>query len=140
MSRFLLDTDILSLLQQGHLAVVNRVNQTSVLDIAISTITLWEQLQGWQASLTRARDRKQLAVAHQRIVARLLPTWSLFSVIAMTEPALHRFDQLVSMRLNVGAMDLRIAAVALEYNLAVVTRNLRDFQRVPMLVAEDWSA
>jgi len=36
-------------------------------------------------------------------------------------------------------MDLSIAAIALEHQAIVVTRNVRDFQRVPNLVVVDWS-
>ncbi len=44
------------------------------------------------------------------------------------------------MRLNVGKMDLKIAAIALEHGCIVVTRNERDFRRVPGLVVENWAA
>jgi tRNA(fMet)-specific endonuclease VapC len=139
MSRFLLDTDTLSLLQQGHATVLQRVNSHPVSDIAVSTITLQEQMQGWQAGLNRARDRQQTALAHERLVVRLLPTWCRFAVLPFPELAILRFEQLRSQRLNVGFMDLRIAAVALENGLTVVTRNQRDFGRVPGVTTEDWS-
>ncbi len=43
------------------------------------------------------------------------------------------------MKLNVGASDLRIAAIVLEHNATLVTRNLRDFGRVPGLKVVDWT-
>ena len=61
-------------------------------------------------------------------------------LVSFTEPAISRFDALKSQHLGVRAMDLRIAAIALEINATVVTRNLRDFQLVPDLKCEDWSS
>ena len=139
MSLFLLDTDTLSLLEQGHPQVLHHVNSHSVLDIAVSAISIQEQMQGFQAALSRARNHQQTASAYTMLVTRLLPVWSRFPVIPFTEPAILRFEQLRSLRLNVGLMDLRIAAIALEHSLTVVTRNQRDFVRIPGLALADWS-
>jgi tRNA(fMet)-specific endonuclease VapC len=54
--------------------------------------------------------------------------------------AIARFETLLGLKLNVGKKDLRIAAIALEAGCAVVTRNERDFRRVPGLAVENWAA
>ena len=51
-----------------------------------------------------------------------------------------QYEQLRSMRLRIGTMDLRIAAITLAYGATLVTRNVQDFQRIPGLVIEDWTA
>lgn len=139
MSLFLLDTDILSLLERGHPLVLQRVNSQPLADIALSAISIQEQMQGFLASLNRARNRQQVALAYDMLVTRLSPVWCRFSVLSFPETAILRFEQLRSQRLNIGLMDLRIAAIALEHNLTVVTRNQRDFGRVPGLATVDWS-
>ena len=139
MSLFLLDTDILSLLQAGNPQVLHHINQHLFSEIAHSSISLQEQMQSILAAVNRARNSQQLARVHDQLVTRLLPVWSWFSALPFTEPAILRFEQLKLMRLNVGVMDLRISAIALENGLTVVTRNLRDFGRVPGLTCADWS-
>lgn len=139
MSLFLLDTDTLSLLEKGHPLVLQRVNSYPLSGIALSAISIQEQMQGFLASLTRARNRQHVALAYDMLVTRLVPVWCRFRVLAFPETAILRFEQLRSLRLNVGLMDLRIAAIALENNLTVVTRNQRDFGRVAGLATVDWS-
>ncbi len=139
MSLFLLDTDTLSLLQQGQATVLQKVNIHPISDMAVSTITIQEQTLGFLAALGRARNHQQIAQAHDMLATRLLPVWSRFRVLPFLEPVILRFEQLRSMKLNVGLMDLRIAATALENGLTVISRNLRDFKRVPGLRVEDWS-
>jgi len=42
--------------------------------------------------------------------------------------------------LRVGAMDLKIAAIALAHPATGLTRNQKDFSRVPDLRVADWTA
>ena len=139
MSLFLLDTDTLTLLEQGHALVLNNVNSHRVTDVSISAVSVQEQSEGFLAAVTRARDRKQTASAYDMLVRRLLPVWCRFPVLSFTEAAILRFEHLRSLRLNVGSMDLRIGGIALESHLTVVTRNQRDFGRIPGLTTVDWS-
>lgn len=41
-------------------------------------------------------------------------------------------------KIRLGTMDLKIAAIALIHDSTLLSANLRDFQQVPNLRAEDW--
>jgi tRNA(fMet)-specific endonuclease VapC len=139
MSRFLLDTDTITLVHYGHPGLVQQLALHPDSDITIAAISFQEQMRGWLARLNRLSTPAQLADWYDFLVNRMFPVWKRYELIPFPEPAILRFEQLRSMKLNVGLMDLRIAAIALENGLTVVTRNQRDFSRVPGLMVADWS-
>ena len=135
---FILDTDILSLYQHEHPIVVARVQACPKENRAIAVISVEEQLSGWYSLLRRARTPPKLAEAYERL-AEAVMALSELRVFSFTEAAIAKYQQLLALKLQVRKYDLRIAAIALEHGATVVTRNLRDFQRVPGLTVEDWS-
>jgi len=60
-------------------------------------------------------------------------------VLPFDEPAAIEFDAFRSQGVRIGTMDLRIAAIAVSNDLAVLTRNTVDFGQVPGLHVEDWT-
>lgn len=144
MSLYVLDTDVLSLLQGGNPTIDRKVRacQQAKDTLATTVISVEEQLTGWYTRLRdprSANDPKRLADLYQRL-ANTVKALAEAAVLSFTEAAIQRYGQLAAMKLNVRKNDLRIAAITLEHGGILVSRNLRDFQRVPGLIVEDWSA
>lgn len=138
MNRYLVDTDILSLFLQRHVQVVASVERHKADDVSTSIITMQEIWDGWVAALAKSKTPDRLGRVYQRFTDTLndLKQWR---IETFSTPAIVRFEALKKMKLNVASKDLKIASIALESGATVVTRNLRDFQRVPGLACEDWS-
>ena len=138
MNLFVLDTDILTLFQRNHVTVVARINEHAADAIAISVVTVEEQLSGSYAQLRKAKVPEKLAWAYRRLAANVR-FLARVAILDFEEAALERYEQFKRLRLKVGKMDLQIAATALQYGGTLVTRNLRDFRAVPGLTCENWS-
>ena len=138
MKTYILDTDTLTLAQRGHAEVCRRIFSVAPPQLAMTVISIEEQLTGWYTLLCRTKDPAKLARVYQRLAENVayLGRWS---ILLFTE-ALERSAWLRAEMLNIGKMDLAIAAIVLEHGGVLVTRNKRDFWRVPGLALEDWSS
>jgi tRNA(fMet)-specific endonuclease VapC len=129
----------LQLFQDQHPLVVARVRAVAPAELAISVLTALEQLSGWYTRLRQARQAERLAWAYRRLAA-VVRFLSQVQIIDFDVPAIQRDEDLKNRKLKVRTMDLRIAATVLERGGVLATRNVRDFQQVPDLRVEDWSA
>jgi len=129
MSLYVLDTDILSLYQSGHPAVVQNVQGRATDQLAVSVISVEEQLTGWYTKLRRAKKRDQLARAYQRL-ASAVSFHSHVQILPFPEPAIARYKALRAAHRHIGKNDLRIAAIVLELGATLATRNTKDFQQI----------
>ena len=80
----------------------------------------------------------RLAWAYRKLTENLR-FLSRLQILTYDQRDMQRSEQLRKQKIRIGRTDLRIAAIALEQNAVVVTRNVRDFQQVPGLQVEDWS-
>ena len=59
-------------------------------------------------------------------------------ILPFDEDAAVCFESLLSQRLRVGTMDLKIAAICIAHDAALLSRNRVDFEKVPGLRVENW--
>ena len=138
MSLFVLDTDHVSLLQRGHLAISARVLATPQDQLAVSVITFEEQLGAWYTQVRKARDPEKLARAYQGFF-EILEDAKRIRILPFSRAAITRYGQLRKLHRRVGRMDLAIAAIVLDSGAILVTRNRADFDPIDGLAVEDWS-
>jgi tRNA(fMet)-specific endonuclease VapC len=138
MIRYLLDTDHVGLHERGHPPLLTRLAVLPPDSIAVSVVTVEEAIRGRLAILAR----RSMGEARVHAYAKFLETVRFFNavlVVPFDSACEQRFQELLAQRLRVGSRDLRIAATALVHNVTLVSRNRRDFARVPGLLIEDWS-
>lgn len=88
--------------------------------------------------IARVRNQSKEVAAYQRLQA-LLRFFNEIPVLDYTDAVAARFEDLKGLRLRVGSMDLKIAAITLSRDGLLLSANLKDFQRVPNLQVEDWT-
>ncbi len=138
MSLFILDSDHLSLYQRGHKPIQQYLLNTPPEDIAITIISVEELIRGRFAQVRKAKKQRERLNAYHWL-SETFDFLTDFTVLKYDLRAEIHFQDLRAQKIRVGTQDLRIAAIALSKNGIVVTRNERDFGKIPRLKIEDWS-
>jgi predicted nucleic acid-binding protein len=87
--------------------------------------------------IRQARDDQQLARAYQAL-HEALEFFRSIRILPFNLPEIRRYRQLRAEHRRIGTNDLRIAAIVLEQQAILVTRNTTDFADISELQFEDW--
>jgi tRNA(fMet)-specific endonuclease VapC len=138
----ILDTDVLTLWQlQSQPASERlrlRLSERPLDDIATTIITFQERIQGWMSVVHQARTPVKVLAAYRELLDTLRKFCDL-NVLAFDQAAQEQFATLKRQRVRIGTLDLRIASITLALDATLLSRNLRDFRKVPGLRVEDWT-
>jgi tRNA(fMet)-specific endonuclease VapC len=124
---------------QGSATLRARLVALQPAEMVTTTISYEEQVRRWMAYIARLRSVTQQVDAYRRL-RRQLDNYCRVPVLVFDGPAAATFQQLRRMRLQMGTMDLKIAAIVFSREAALLSRNLTDFSQVPGLQVEDWTA
>lgn len=134
----MLDTDHLTLLQQAHPLVRQRIAALTPTAIMVTIITAEEQLRGWLDAVRRHTGSPRQIWAYQGLQDTIVFLRRV-TILPFDQQAYQQFEALRQQKIRIGSQDLRIAAITLTAGATLVTRNERDFGQVPGLNFEDCS-
>src|SRR5436305_13763829 len=107
----LLDTDHLTLLKYADSERGVRLNERLLAQppeevVAVSIISVEEQMRGWLAAIARERHARRQVTAYGEL-ARLFDFFGAFTILPFDERAADQFDNLRAAKIRLGAMDLK---------------------------------
>ena len=141
MSNYILDTDHFSLWQRNHPLVIQHIQNVDPNVLAITIITAEELIRG---RFNVIRESSQVSHSEKLILAytKLWETLALIkhiNIINFDHNAYRIYAELRHQKIRIGTQDLKIASIAMANNAILITRNYRDFSKVPNLALTDWT-
>lgn len=136
----LLDTDTLTHFAYGKTNVRHQIESLDNQEqLAIAVITRYEILRGRAENLLKAANEQELQQAATRFrqSEELITS---FTVVEFDANSISNFERLRNDR-NLNKMrraDMLIACIALAHNALLITRNIKDFYKVPGLRIDNW--
>jgi tRNA(fMet)-specific endonuclease VapC len=138
-SKYILDTNIVTLSQHGNSNIAQRAKVVGIDNIFITTVTLEEQLKGRLAVISKSATKPELLPIAYRNLQVTQRYFCSVNLLEFNQECCECFKKLRQQKINIGTQDLRIAAIALVNDAILVTQNYQDFIKVPDLKIEDWT-
>lgn len=131
----ILDSNTISYYFRGDPHVVPRLQALRPMELGVPAIVEYELRYGLMRLPEEAATPRLVALAQLLRPMQLLPVDS--------ECAAHAAELRATLEAigpPIGPHDILIAATALRHRAALVTRNVREFSRVPGLACQNWHA
>ena len=101
-------------------------------------ISAEEQLRGWLAQIHKTHADPIAAISLYARLQRRLEFYARWTVLSWDSASADLFLKLHAEGVRIGSMDLKIACITLANGGRLLTRNSKDFAKVPGLQFENW--
>ena len=130
----LIDTNILIACEKGDLDLEKVVSEKGDDTVFLSVISASELLYG-----VHRAENEQIRTRRQSFVERVLDSMAILEIdLATARIHAGLWSDLTVRGVRIGAHDCWLAASALANNCTFITRNLREFERIPGLQVQTW--
>ncbi len=140
---FVFDTDHIGILQRGRGPAFDKLTEklrkANEVDIYVTIISFHEQVAGWTKHVKGSLEQSKIVFGYLRLES-ILQDFSESQVLPYSPAASEIFEDLRNQKIRIPTMDLRIASIVIANQMVLVTRNQRDFEKVPNLEMEDWTS
>ena len=117
---------------------MHRVSQFPAADFFVTITSFHEEILGWNAYIAKATKIQGIVKGYDRLL-QILTDFNAAQVLPFDDAAAAHFTRLRQQKVRIGTMDLRIGSIALSRAMILLTRNVSDFNQVPMLQVQDWT-
>ena len=134
------DTDVLTEILLGSASFVERAAAIPVRQQAVPIIVIEEVLRG-RLNVIRQAEADKSRISLEQAYGFFQETFSdarRLQILSYTSLAESLYQQWRQQGIRVSTHDLRIAAICVASDAKLISRNRRDFERIPGLTVEFW--
>ena len=135
------DSDVLTDILRGVPRYVQRAAAIPSTDQSIPVVVVEEVQRGWLNAIRRAESGKgkmTLEGAYAAFASSFV-RMAAYPILPYTAGAEALFQPWRRAKVKVGSQDMRIAAICLDHGATLVTRNARDYARIPGFTFDVWT-